>query len=101
MNPERQPIETFWEREREQEKEKCNRKQGPLYKPIENLKKHSTNKPTRVSFESHWVPHSYGLLPIQAKLLNILWRKQQAGNIHVCKNEINNYFENIDLVEDL
>ena len=60
--------DTLWEREVEEKKErinpykKSNTKQWPLYKLIQNLK----------------------------KTLNVLWQKQQAGNIPVCKNEINN-----------
>ena len=31
----------------------------------------------------------------------VLWRKQQAGNIHVCKTEINNSWKNANLMADL
>ena len=46
-------------------------------------------------FEFYWVLYSYSLVPSPrqkktCKLLNVLWWKQQAGHIHVCKNEINN-----------
>ena len=30
------------------------------------------------------LPYSYGLVP------HMFWQKQQAGNIHVCKNKIDN-----------
>ena len=51
--------------------------------------------------DSHWISHSYIWCHIQAKkdskkdrnLLNVLWQKQQAGNIHACKEEINNYLK--------
>ena len=48
-------------------------------------------------FKSHWVLNSYGLVPHlsekPSQLLNVHWRKQQAGNIHVCKNEMNNSYK--------
>ena len=40
-------------------------------------------------FESHGLVSPMSKKP--CKLLNVLWQKQQAGNIHVYKNEINNY----------
>ena len=50
------------------------------------------------------VSHSYNFVPHPckkpSKLQNVLRRKQQTGNIHVCKNEINNS-KNINLSVDL
>ena len=36
-----------------------------------------------------------------SKLLNVLWRKQQAGNIHVYKNEINNSLKSKNFLANL
>ena len=40
-----------------------------------------------IEFESHWVPHSQALRP--------------AGNIHVCKNKMNNSLKNSNLLVEL
>ena len=65
------------------EEKKSNTQQWPLYKPINNLR----NIPTNLH-EWVWV-----LLGISFKwpcATYNLWQKQQAGNIHVYKNKINN-----------
>ena len=48
------------------------------------VREYMWHKAIWMGFESNWVPHSYGLVP------HVFWQKQQTGNIHVCKNKINN-----------
>ena len=54
---------------------------------------------------SYWVPTSYSFVPHPSKipdtLLNVPWWKQQAGNIHISKNEINKSSKYINLLVDL
>ena len=55
---------------------------------------HKANKPTQMSSILIGCLIHMALCHVQAKngiLLNVVWRKQQAGNIHECKNEINNF----------
>ena len=81
-------VDTLWEREREEEEENSNTQQFPLNKLIQNLEKHSTTN------LHEWVRVSLGAPFIWPCATYVLRRKQQAGNILVCMNEIKNYLKN-------